>query len=96
MKTIDRRIAKLEDQFGTADGRPQLLLVVSRSGCGLALDRETCVQILDKCGFLPIGPVGGVNLGNIPNILRAAETESFLRGRGAEICFPRGGTCGGA
>ena len=45
MKTVIRRIARLEDQFGTADGRPQILLTISRAGCGPALDGDRWVEI---------------------------------------------------
>jgi len=30
-----------------------------------------------------------VDFGHVPDGLSGAETESFLRKRGAEICFPR-------
>ena len=90
MRTVARRIAKLEDQFGTAAGKPQLLLVVSRAGWGLALDQDRCMQILRECGFLPTGPVGVVNLGEIPGGLNAEKLEKFLRKDGADICGLRG------
>ena len=38
---IDRRLRKLEDQFGPADGKPGILLVACRAGWGLALDQDT-------------------------------------------------------
>lgn len=66
VKTIDRRIRKLEDRFWPGNGKPPLLMVVSEAGRGLALDEDRCVQILRECGFLPAGPVGVVHLGNIP------------------------------
>jgi hypothetical protein len=56
MKTIDLRIGKLDHQFGTAAGKPQYLLAVCRAGWGLAVDQDTCIQILGECGFLPTGP----------------------------------------
>jgi hypothetical protein len=86
MKTIDRRIRKLEDRFGLAAGKPPLLIVVTLAAKKLALDQDRCVQILGECGFLPKGPVGVVHLGKIPNGLDAKETERFLRANGAEIC----------
>ena len=58
MKITDRRLAKLEDQFGTGHGKPRLLLVACDAGWGRALDVDTCIQILDECGSLPTGPVG--------------------------------------
>jgi len=89
MKTITRRIARLEDQLGTVDRKPWLLLVVSKVGWGLALDQDTCLQMLRECRSLPTGPVGLVNLCGIQDGLNAAGMESFLRRRGAEVCFPQ-------
>lgn len=87
MTTLMRRISRLEDQFGSAN-RPRrcTLIVVCNAGWGLALDEDRCIQILGECGFLPTGPAGVVNLGNIPHGLSAEETERFLREHGAEIC----------
>jgi predicted P-loop ATPase len=39
-----------------------------------------------ESGFLPTGPVGVVNLGQIPDGLNAEELERLLRKDGAEIC----------
>jgi hypothetical protein len=38
MKTVDRRLCKLEDQFGTGNRKPPLPLVACKAGWGLALD----------------------------------------------------------
>ena len=84
MKTVTRRIGKLEDTFRPGNGKPQLLLVVTAAGKELALDQDRCIQILRECGFLPTGPVGLVNLGEIPNGLDAEELERYLREQGAE------------
>jgi len=43
MKIIESRLRKLEDQLGTGDGKPRLLLVVCKAGWGLALDVDTCI-----------------------------------------------------
>ena len=62
-----RRIAKLEKQFGTVEGEPPLLLVVSRVECRIALDEDRCIEILRECGVLPTGPtVAVVNLRKCP------------------------------
>ena len=74
MKIIDSRLRKLEDQFGTGDGKPRLLLVACKAGWGLALDIDACIQILDECGFLPAGSVGLVSLIGIPKGLNAGQT----------------------
>ena len=101
MRTIARRLQRLEKGFGLGPETEQLLLVVTKAGWGLALDRDRCVQILRECGFLPTGPVGVVNLGQIPDDLNAEELERFLREDGADICGLRssqnhGGPEGGA
>ena len=68
----------------------QLLVVVTAADRGLALDQDKCIQILRECGSLPTGPVGVVNLGQIPRGLNAEELETFLREDGADICGLRG------
>jgi hypothetical protein len=84
MKTVTRRIGKLEDTFRPGNGEPLLLLVVTAAEKRLALDHSRCVQILRECGFLPTGPVGVVNLAAIPHDLDADELERFLKESGAE------------
>ena len=61
--------------FGLSSGRWELIFVPGE---------DRCVQILRECGFLPTGPVGVVNLGDIPEGLNAEELERFLRKNGAE------------
>jgi hypothetical protein len=91
MKTVTRRIARLEDQFGTADGKPRLLLLVCRAGCGPALDMDTCVQIFGECGFLPTGLVGLVNLCGIPRWPESGGNGEISAGKGrGDARFPRG------
>jgi len=82
---IARCLRRLEDEFGPEDGKPRLVLVVCPAGWGLALDQDTCLQILDECGFLASGPVGVVNFGKIPVGLNADELEQYLREHGAEL-----------
>ena len=84
MRTIARRLQKLERGFGLGPEPEQLLMVVTTAGRGLALDQDRCVQILRESGFLPTGPVGVVDLGDIPKGLNAEELETFLRKNGAE------------
>jgi hypothetical protein len=82
VRTIARRLQRLEDGFGLGPTE-QLLVVVTAADRGLALDQDRCVQILRESGFLPTGPVGVVNLGDIPKGLNAEELERFLRKNGA-------------
>jgi len=95
MKTIDGRIRKLEDRFWIGNGKQPLLLVMRKAGWGLALDQDRCIQILGECGFLPTGPVGLVNLGQIPDGLNVEELERYLREDGAETRGFRGAQCHG-
>jgi len=81
MKTIDRRIRKIESRFWP-DNKPQLLWVLCHAGWGLALDQERCIEILRECGFLPTGRFGVVNLTQVPDGLNAEELERFLRKNG--------------
>lgn len=84
MSALTRRIRRLEDRCG--DGKSEGLLLV-RSGVGLALDVDQCVEILRECGFLPTGrSMDHVNLCTVPDGLDAKATERFLRQKGAEIC----------
>ncbi len=86
MRAISKRLCKLENGFGLGRGTERKLWVVTIVGRQLALDQDTCVEILRKCGFLPTHRFGVVNLGNIPDGLNAKETERFLREKGAETC----------
>src|ERR1017187_3551493 len=52
VKAIAKRLRRLEDQCGPADGKPRFLLAVCNAGWGLGLDRGTCIQILGEGGFL--------------------------------------------
>jgi hypothetical protein len=85
MKAIAKRLCRLEDQFGPADGKPRSLLVVCNAGWGLALDRDTCIQILGEGGFLPSHGFVVVSLCDIPDGLNADELEQYLREHGAEL-----------
>ena len=84
MKTLDRRIRKLEDRSSLGNGRPQRLWVACKAGWGLAMEQDKCIEILRECGFLPTGRFGVVNLCQIPDGLNAEELEKFLRENGAE------------
>jgi len=86
MRAVARRIAKLEGRFGSADGKPSLLLVMDLANSELALDQDACIEILDECGFLPTRGMGLVDPGKTPYRLNADELETFLRENGAELC----------
>jgi hypothetical protein len=88
MKALTRRIRRLEDRYESTDGNSKGLLMVV-SGVGLALDADTCVEILRECGSMPTGAIGLVDLLKIPKGLDAKETERFLRENSAVICGSR-------
>jgi hypothetical protein len=93
MNTMNRRVRKLEDRLWIGDGKRQrLLVIVCQAGLALALDKDRCIQILDACGFLPTGPMGIVDLGQIPDGLNAEGLERYLRKDGAKTCGLRGMT----
>ena len=53
VRTVKRRISRLEDRFAPAqDEEPVLTVVVNRVDRELALDNDACVQILREGGFL--------------------------------------------
>jgi hypothetical protein len=49
----------------------------------LALDEDTCVQILDECGYLPSSGMAKVDLFDLPSGLNASEIKRFLQKNGA-------------
>ena len=67
------------------------MVVVCAAGLKLAVDEDTCTQILRESGFLATGPAAAVNFGNVPEDLDAEETKRFLRKNAAEICGFRAG-----
>jgi len=84
MRTITRRIRKLTDRLLPGDASPMRIWVLTKPACELALDLDRCTEILDECGFLPMGRFAVVNLCGIPDGLNADELEKFLRKRGSE------------
>jgi len=83
---------KKKRRFLMIDNRPeskQILYFIRRSGVRLALDRDTCIQILREGGFLPTGPIGFVNFLDIPEGLNAQELERYLREQGEETRWPK-------
>ena len=90
MRAVDRRIRKLEDRFGSAlRPLPLMLVVVARAGWDLALDRDTCISVLEECVVLPRGSFSLIDLCRVPTNLSAESTEQFLREHAAEICGVR-------
>jgi hypothetical protein len=86
MKAITRRIDRLENWLGPADGRAFLVVT---TGVGLALDADHCVEILREHGFVATSGFVVVDLLKIPRGLSAKETDTYLRKNGADLCSPR-------
>ena len=51
MKTVERRLDRLEDRLAP-QGRKQFLIVLTNARQKLALDSSRCVQILREAGHL--------------------------------------------
>jgi len=81
MKARDRRVKKLEEQFGCRKRPGQVVIVTDERK--RPLDTDTCLRILEESGHLDRGkPCSVVNLLDIPWGLNAQETEIYLRENG--------------
>ena len=72
-----------------ASNQEQMRLVVMKAGEQLALDTDTCVQILKESGVLPKASMCLLDFTSVPHGLNAAELEEFLREHGTELCGSR-------
>jgi len=81
MRTIVRRIGKLQDRLLLCNEHTLRIWVLTKPGCEFALDLGRCVQILDECGFRPTARFGVLNFCGIPAGLSGEELEKFLRER---------------
>jgi hypothetical protein len=90
MKAIARRLHRLEDTFGPAEGTPPLALIVCQAGWSMALEHDRLMEILAQSGFLPAGPHVLLHMGIVPMGLNAEQAERFVREHAAEICGFRG------
>jgi hypothetical protein len=88
MKAVARRIARLENRLAPAD-EDRLLVLLSHSGWGLALDEDRCIEILKEAGHVPARGNVFVDLSVIPLELNAADLERYLREHGGEFS-PKG------
>lgn len=83
---VARRIRRLEIRDGPPGGRA---FVVVTACVTLALDADTCVEILRECGFVPTRGFSVVSLYQIPEGLNVAQVKLYLREHGAELCSPK-------
>jgi hypothetical protein len=89
MKTVERRLDRLENRLAPQQGRKQFLIVLTDARQKLALDTDRCVQILREAGHLDTTSLSCVvDLGYIPDGLNAAELERYLREHGAGRSAP--------
>ena len=85
---VDRRLDRLEHQFGLSHKQPRLVIVVTGWRTP-AIDEDTCIKILDEAGFLPASGIGKVDLLDIPRGMNAEEAKRYVRENGASICGSR-------
>ena len=88
-KAVVRRLDRVEERLGYADGRLKkgLQVVCTRADRRMALDADACMQVLEECGHLPTGKaMTVVMLADIPDGLNADQTREYLRMHGPALC----------
>lgn len=82
MRTVRRRISRLEDRLAPAT-REQIVVSLFDAGHKLALDHNTCTRILRDAGHInPASAICLLDSTQISDGLDAAELEKYLRERG--------------
>jgi hypothetical protein len=84
MKQVQHRLRQLENRLAPPPEKC-IRYKVMRADRELALDPNTCVDILEECGFLLDVPMSVVHLARIPDGLNAIELKKFLREHGDEL-----------
>jgi hypothetical protein len=84
VKTIYRRLQRLEEPLRLAQQECRVY-VLGFPNQELALDTDSCLQILRECGYVPKSRFAVAHFTDIPDGLNAKETELFLRQHGAEL-----------
>ena len=87
MKTITRRIRRIDDQLRPRDGEA-ILITVSNGDWRLALDEDRCTQVLSESGFLPTRGVGVGSFRKGSENLNAKELEKYFRKNGTGSAAP--------
>jgi hypothetical protein len=67
MRSIDRRLSKLEDRLGITPSAPTYLLILLDAGKGFGPAEEAYIKSLDEAGSLPTGGFGVVDVTHIPD-----------------------------
>jgi hypothetical protein len=89
MKTIDRRLSKLEHRFGIANTKTTYVVVLMDAGSELGTAQEAYIKMLQETEVLHPGTFGVVDLRQIPDGRNAEETERFVRESADKICGSR-------
>jgi hypothetical protein len=79
MKSVARRISRLEDRFAPV-ARQQIVVSLYDAGQNLALDHDTCTRILRDPGHIDPGSATCLlDFTQIPDGLNATELEKHLQ-----------------
>jgi hypothetical protein len=93
-ETSLKRIAKLEEQFGTKDGGPKHLLVIRRLDRIPVLDSDACIELLRKYGHLPTHGCGVVRLARYSRCHGCSRNKEISAGPRRRPLWPPQGSPG--
>jgi len=85
MKTIDRRLKKLENRLGITHNIPRYLVLLMNAGQELGPADYAYIEHLDEAGLLPASGFGAIDLSHIPAGMNAEETERSVRKNGESL-----------
>ena len=85
MKTIDRRLSKLENRLGITHCAPRYLVLLMKAGQELGPADDAYIKHLDESGLLPTSGFCAIDLSHIPAGMNAAETERSVRKNGESL-----------
>jgi hypothetical protein len=87
MRSIARRIHKLEDRFGIVNPKPSYLLTLHCAGVNLPPEiHSACVEVLEEEGLLCPGCFTLADFTKIPSGLSLEDTRRFVLAHLGEIC----------
>lgn len=89
MKTIDRRLSKLENDLGLCTPRQHNVVVLMDAESELGTAQETYIKMLQETGSLHAGVFSVVDLTHTPDGLNAEETARLVRENGDKISGSR-------
>jgi|SRR5579864_2353300 len=85
MKTIDRRLKKLEHRLGITHSTPRYLAILMKAGQELGPADDAYIKHLDEAGRLPTSGFCTIDLSHIPAGTNAEETERSVRKNGESL-----------